>query len=197
MRFFSTIATALIFGCAVVTAQATPAQQIVQAFKEITTLSDNLRIECQKINLITAPLQGYKIAQGFGGIIARVTQASDMLSGKPSSRKRYEAVDAVQKRQAIAPLTDVEAQTVVAALTTFVQVHQALLNVVIGKHGLLTLIPFFGPIRLALVNLEATVDTFAFYLIALIPTQKPAADMQFGSLVITVELAIRTYEPLL
>lgn len=55
-------------------------------------------------------------------------------------------------------LGDADAKLVVQSLTTFVQVHQALLNVVIGKHGLLTLIPFFEPIRQALVSLEATVD---------------------------------------
>ncbi len=57
MRFATLFTAAMAFGYAA--AQATPAQQIVQAFKEITTLSDNLRIETQKINLINAPLQGY------------------------------------------------------------------------------------------------------------------------------------------
>ncbi|KAH8147611.1 uncharacterized protein LAJ45_08439 [Morchella importuna] len=181
---FSTIIVGTLAAFGLVAAQATPAQQIVQAFKEITTLSDNLRIDTQKINLINAPLQGYKIAQGFAAIITRVGQASAMLSGG-SSRKT---------RRQMAPLADADAQLVVGALTTFVQVHQALLNVVIGKHGLLTLIPFFEPIRQALVSLEATVDTFAFYLIAMIPTQKPAADTQFGSLTVTVKFAITTYE---
>jgi len=74
-----------------------------------------------------------------------------------------------------------------------IQVHQALLNVVIGKHGLLTLIPFFEPIRLALVQLELVVDTFAFYLIDLIPTQKPAATQQVRSLDVTIVQAVNTY----
>lgn len=156
----------------------TPAQQIVQAFKEITTLSDNLRIETQKINLVTALVQGPKISQGFAGIVARVGQASSMLAGSPPPA---------------GGLANADAQLIVNALTTFVQVHQALLNVLIGKHGVLTLIPFFEPIRLALVNLEAGVDTFAFYLIAQIPTQTTAANTQFGSLGVTVTLAIDTY----
>jgi hypothetical protein len=74
-----------------------------------------------------------------------------------------------------------------------VQVHQALLQVIIGKHGLLTLVPFFEPIRLALVNLEAGIDTLAFDLIDLIPTQKPAANAQFASLSVTLTAAITTY----
>ena len=51
-----------------------------------------------------------------------------------------------------------DARLIAAALTEFVRVHQALLNVVIGKKGLLTLIPFLEPIRVALVQLEAIVD---------------------------------------
>jgi hypothetical protein len=74
-----------------------------------------------------------------------------------------------------------------------VQVHQALLQVIIGKHGLLTLVPFFEPIRLALVSLEAAIDTLAFDLIALIPTQQPAANAQFASLSVTLTSAITTY----
>ena len=91
------------------------------------------------------------------------------------------------------PLPDADAKLVVDALTTFVHVHQALLNVVIGKHGLTTMIPFFEPIRIALVSLEAVIDSFAFDLIALIPTQKPAAEKQFADLGVTLKEAQTTY----
>ena len=62
---------------------------------------------------------------------------------------------------------DADAQLVVNALTTFVKVHQALLNVVIGKSGLLKLLPppialFSEPVRKALVALEAGVDVGIF-----------------------------------
>jgi len=164
--------------CQAATAQPTEKDQIVTAFKDITTLSDNLRVVTSGITLINAPLQGYKIAQGFSLIIQRVTPAVTMLANAASNPA----------------LGDADAQIVVDALTTFVRVHQALLNVVIGKHGLLTLIPFFEPIRQALVSLENIVDTFAFRLIARIPTQEAAAKGQFASLTITVDLAITTYE---
>jgi hypothetical protein len=58
----------------------------------------------------------------------------------------------------VVPFPDAEAKLVVDALVVFVNVHKALLNVVIGKHGLLTLVPFFEPIRRALVSLEIIVD---------------------------------------
>uniref|UniRef100_A0A7I4AQQ5 Uncharacterized protein n=1 Tax=Physcomitrium patens TaxID=3218 RepID=A0A7I4AQQ5_PHYPA len=155
-------------------------EKIVLAFKQITTASDNLRKEVQLINIINAPLQGFKIAEGFAKIISAIAEYTIKIN--EGGVKNYNS-----------PLPDADAQIVVQSLTTFVQVHQALLNVVIGKHGLLTLIPFFEPIRLSLVSLEATIDAFAFALIAEIPTQKPAADVQFGSLSVTLQVAITTY----
>lgn len=57
MRFSTIFTAAIAFGFAA--AQATVPEQIIQTFKEVTTMSDNLRIETQKINLVNAPLQGY------------------------------------------------------------------------------------------------------------------------------------------
>lgn len=165
-----------------VSAEPSLTENIQETFKEITTLSNNLRIDTQKINLINAPLQGPKIAQGFAGIISKVSEANVALSGDSEANAK------------LSPLGDDDAKLVVKSLTIFVEVHQALLNVVIGKHGLLTLIPFFEPIRLSLVSLEQAVDSFAFVLIGLIPTQKPAAETQFGSLGVTITTAIQTYE---
>jgi glycopeptide antibiotics resistance protein len=148
---------------------------IVGAFKEVTALSDQLRIETQKINNFNAPIQGFKIAQGFSTIILKVTGYTAALVGNPS------------------PLPDADAQLVVDALTTFVQVHQALLNVVIGKHGLFAMVPFFEPIRLSLVTLEGVVDSFAFTLIGLIPTQEKPATAQVKSLDVTIGKAVDVY----
>ena len=160
-------------------ADPTPRERVQQAFKEITTLSDNLRIATLKITIFNAGQQGFVIAQGFTGIITKIAEYTAHIPD-PSSNP--------------SPFDDADAKLVVESLTTFVQVHQALLNVVIGKHGLLTLVPFFEPIRISLVSLEAVVDTFAYKLIAMIPTQKPAATKQFDSLGVTVQLAINTYE---
>jgi hypothetical protein len=166
--------------CHAVAGQATPAQQIVQAFEEVTTLSANLRDQTQEINHLNALFEGPKIPQGFSVIVNRVAAASSMISNS---------------NPPMIALGDADAKTVVSALTTFVKVHQELLSVVIGKHGLLTLFLFSEPIRQALVSLEGTVDTFAFVLIAVIPTQQPAANQQFSSLDVTVRLAITTYSP--
>lgn len=45
----------------------------------------------------------------------------------------------------------------------FVTVHQQLLSVVIGKHGLLSLFFFTEPVRVALVGIEGIVDVSFLY----------------------------------
>ena len=47
------------------------------------------------------------------------------------------------------------------------QVHQALLNIIIGKAGIIAAVPFAGPpVAAAIRVIESVVDTFAFALIA-------------------------------
>lgn len=52
------------------------------------------------------------------------------------------------------------------AFRTFVKVHQDLLNVIIGKAGFLTQIPFVGPpVTAVLRGIESVVDvSFSFFL---------------------------------
>jgi hypothetical protein len=154
--------------------------KILEGLDKVTTQSNNLRIAVETITVFNAGEKGIIIVQGLTSITAKIGQSTTR-------------VDSVST----GPLSDDDAQLVVQALTTFVQVHQALLQVIIGKHGLLTLVPFFEPIRLALVNLELAIDTFAFDLIGLIPTQKPAASAQFASLSVTLATAITTSTPTL
>ncbi|PTQ26293.1 hypothetical protein MARPO_3318s0001 [Marchantia polymorpha] len=151
-------------------------EKIVEGLKTVTDMSDQLRVATQKINIFNAPQQGAVIASGFATIIQKVSEGIIRVDRVTSG-----------------PLPDADAQLVVDALTTFVQVHQALLNVVIGKHGIITMIPFFEPIRYALVSLEAVIDRLAFDLIALIPTQKSSATIQFQKLDVTLKDAEDTY----
>ncbi|PTQ27552.1 hypothetical protein MARPO_0193s0017, partial [Marchantia polymorpha] len=151
-------------------------EKIVEGLKTVTDMSEQLRVATQKINIFNAPQQGAVIASGFATIIQKVSEGIVRVDRVTSG-----------------PLPDADAQLVVDALTTFVQVHQALLYVVIGKHGILTMIPFFEPIRMALVSLEAVIDRLAFDLIALIPTQKSSATIQFQKLDVTLKDAEDTY----
>lgn len=67
--------------------------------------------------------------------------------------------------------------------------HQALLNVIIGKAGLISQIPAAGPpVAAAIRAVEGVVDTIAFRLIALVPgascqatAQKLAIDGTFAN----------------
>ncbi|KAG0605608.1 hypothetical protein M758_9G073100 [Ceratodon purpureus] len=163
--------------CHAAAGQATPAQQIVQEFKEITELSNKVRTETERIDFVLATILGNRIPDGLRAIVARVGRASSMIQNL--NMKELGAADA---------------KTVVAALTTFVEAQKSLLGVVIDKHRLVTLSVYFDVIRRTLVNLEAVVDMFAFNLIAVIPTEKPAADQQFRSLGVTIKLAISTYQ---
>jgi hypothetical protein len=147
--------------------------KILEGFDNVTTQSNNLRIAVETITIFNAGERGFIIAEGFTSIIAKIAEGTSRVHSVSTG-----------------PLPNDDAKLVVQALTTFVRVHQGLLLVVIGKHGLLTLAPFFEPIRLALVDLEAAIDTLAFDLIGLIPTQKSAAGNQFAALKGTLTAAI-------
>jgi hypothetical protein len=147
--------------------------KILEGFHNVTTQSNNLRIAVETITIFNAGERGFIIAEGFTSIIAKIAEGTSRVHSVSTG-----------------PLPNDDAKLVVQALTTFVRVHQGLLLVVIGKHGLLTLAPFFEPIRLALVDLEAAIDTLAFDLIGLIPTQKSAAGNQFAALKGTLTAAI-------
>ncbi|KAJ2998554.1 hypothetical protein NUW54_g4377 [Trametes sanguinea] len=86
------------------------------------------------------------------------------------------------------------AKAVVVALTTFVEVHQALLNVVIGKHSIASRLFFTAPVAAVLRSLEAAIDALAFALIGLIPTEKDHANAQFALLAVTLDDAEDTYQ---
>lgn len=84
------------------------AEKIVGAIKQITTLSNDLRVETEKINVFNAAQQGFKIDNGFAGIITKVSEATTAISRATNAHA--------------SPLSDDDAKLVVATLTTFVQV---------------------------------------------------------------------------
>ena len=164
--------------CSLQCANAATRVQIVGVFSMVTTMSHDLNVTVSQINELNGVTEGNKVAPGFQTIVNGVAKAASMLQNDPSRTE----------------LTLADAKLVVDALTTFVQVHQELLATVISKHGLLTMIPYTEPIREALVSLESTVDSFAFALIAFIPTSAQSDyTAQFGGLKVQVEKTIKVY----
>ncbi|KAH9546815.1 hypothetical protein CY35_11G000600 [Sphagnum magellanicum] len=149
--------------------------KILEGFDDVTTQSKNLRIEVETITIVNAGEKGVIIVEGLNSITAKIVEGTTKLDSPPLPKH--------------------DAKLIVEALTKFVHVHEELLQEVIRKHGLRTLVPFFERIRLAVVHQEAAIDTFASKLIHLIPSQKEAADEQFASLLVTLRAAITTYSP--
>ncbi|KAL7282947.1 hypothetical protein ACG7TL_002365 [Trametes sanguinea] len=176
MKFFTVapVLAAVAFSAMSVVAQG--ASAIVSGINQVTQLSANARDVTNSITITTAATEFPVLVNDFNVIINTVSGLAQTLQEAEGN-----------------PLDDNDAQLVVDALTTFVNVHKALLDAVIGKHSLAAQFFFTAPIAAALRSLEAIIDAFATALIALIPTQAPQANAQFTSLSDTLNLAITTY----
>ncbi|KAI0806796.1 hypothetical protein C8Q74DRAFT_1212931 [Fomes fomentarius] len=166
MKFFSNLfVTAAVVVVGIPNAfAALTGDQVVGAINAVADQSSNVADAIRPLNAVNFPIQGGIIAQGLGNLTNTVAQDNALFD--PNQ----------------APFDDPTAQTVVDALVDFVAIHQALLNVIIGKSSLAAQFGFTAPIAAALRAIEAQVDTLALNLIALIPTQEPAADAQFAAL---------------
>ncbi|KAF5845933.1 hypothetical protein GGP41_008446 [Bipolaris sorokiniana] len=87
-----------------------------------------------------------------------------------------------------------------AALTPaqiFVRVHQVLLNILIGKAGLFTTIPFIGqPVAAVLRQVEGVVDTIAFGIIDLVESRAADLQREANNLGATLDICINSYDGL-
>ncbi|KAJ0363792.1 hypothetical protein COL154_005361 [Colletotrichum chrysophilum] len=84
---------------------------------------------------------------------------------------------------------------ILEAFRGFVRVHQALLEILIGKAGLFSTVPFIGqPIAAALRQIEAIVDTLAFTLIDTLEGQASEIQSEADSLSATIGDAITSYQ---
>ncbi|KAI5817572.1 hypothetical protein BZA77DRAFT_352948 [Pyronema omphalodes] len=148
---------------------------VVMFTEKITKASFDLRVTVEGTTVLNVLIRAPSIIVSFRNIVRDIILIIPELAGNP-----FNAADA---------------KDVVVVLTKFVEVHQQLLNVVIGKRGILASFGggFLEPVRLVLVTLEAIVDSFAFSLIKLIPTESVAANGQFAKLKVTVRKTITVY----
>ncbi|KAI0112456.1 hypothetical protein GGR51DRAFT_557038 [Nemania sp. FL0031] len=169
-------------------AAATP-QQIADGIKSITQKSQELQAPAQSITILNAPLivigQGPfpQLIAGFTDIVSTATALTAQLPGTPPIQKRAEKEHArdLNSRGADADL--------------FVRVHQVLLNILIGKAGILEQVPVIGqPVATVLRQVEGVVDTIAITLINLTEARANDISSDADSLGNTLDLAISKYE---
>ncbi|TQN70703.1 hypothetical protein CSHISOI_04870, partial [Colletotrichum shisoi] len=168
----------------VVLGQITPVQ-VVKNIELITTKSQALIAPAQSINVINGALiiigQGPfpKIIAGFTDIVTTATVALTQMQGMPPVP------------------AGAESDAIFEAVRTFVKIHQQLLNVLIGKAGLLSTVPIVGgPVAAVLRVVEDVVDTFAFALIDGVQSRAKDLEAELGSLTDTIQTAIKQYEGL-
>lgn len=163
MVAFGKIFTSAMALAVPVLAQITPAQ-VVSNINMITQKSQALQAPAQSITIINGPLiivgQGPfpEIIRGFVDIVSTATTAISQMQG-------MEPVPAGQPSDAIFNAfrevsSDHNFENVKSLIRLqFVRVHQALLNILIGKAGLFQTVPFIGqPIAAVLRQIENVVD---------------------------------------
>ncbi|KAK7445304.1 UVI-1h [Colletotrichum acutatum] len=174
--------------------QTTPAQ-VVQNINMVTKKSNDLIAPAQKINVISGPLLIVglgpfpQIITGFVDIVGTVTTALAQMKGMPP-------VPAGAQSDAI-----------FEAFREFVRIHQMLLNVLIGKAGLFSTVPFIGaPIAAVLRQVEDVVDvsltlptsqgSVAFALIDAVQSRATDLQAQANMLTATITTTMDRYQGL-
>jgi len=163
-------------------AALTPAQ-IVSNLEMITQKSMALQAPAKTITLVNAPLlvigQGPlpRIIQGFSDIVSTGTNAISQMDGT-------------------APVpAGADSDAIAEAFRGFVRVHQDLLNILIGKAGLLSTVPFVGaPMAAVLRAVENVVDQLAFSLIDIVESRTKDLQADAKSLDGSLDTAIKAYD---
>lgn len=108
------------------------------------------------------------------------------------------ATTSIAQMQGSAPITSsADAASITEAFRRFVRVHQALLNILIGKAGLFKTVPFIGaPVAEVLRQVENVVDVVASGLADLVQSQASQIRNDDKSLDSTMGAAIKVYEGL-
>jgi hypothetical protein len=178
-------AIATLAVCSDVVHAALAPAQVADNIRMLTAKSQALQAPAQSITVLNGPLivvgQGPfpVIISGFTEIITIATTASAQMQGS-----------------AVVP-AGANADLIFEAFREFVRVHQVLLNILIGKAGLFNTVPVIGqPIAAVLRQLEAIVDTVAFQLIDTVQGRSKDLTSQAGSLSMTIQTAINSYNGL-
>ncbi|KAI0975772.1 UVI-1 [Xylaria arbuscula] len=179
---FSKIFTAGAVMASAAMAALTP-QQISDAIKQVTTISQNLQTPANSITIVNAPL--IVIGQGpFPQIITGFTQIVSTVS------------TVITQMDGTSPITNqADSDLIFNTFRGFVRVHQELLSILIGKAGILEAVPFVGqPVAAVLRQVEGVVDTIAITLINLVQSRAQDLESEANNLGNTLDLAIQKYQ---
>ncbi|KAI0441889.1 hypothetical protein F4803DRAFT_551684 [Xylaria telfairii] len=190
---FSKIFTGITMA-ATAMAAATP-QQIASGIASLTQKSQALQAPAQSITILNAPLivigQGPfpTIIAGFADIVSTANALIAQLPGSaPIARGEKQHARDLSIRGP-------DADLVFSTFREFVRVHQALLNILIGKAGILSKIPVIGqPVATALRGVEGVVDSIAISTINLLQVHSNDVASDANSLGNTIDLAIKSYD---
>ncbi|KAI6546597.1 hypothetical protein MCOR05_000539 [Pyricularia oryzae] len=175
---------ALAVGSNVVQAALTPAQ-IISNIQMLTAKSQAIQAPAQSITILNGPL----IVIGQGPFPQIITGFTDIISTTTTAIAQMQGTDPVP--------AGADADAIFNAFREFVRVHQALLNILIGKAGLFNTVPIIGqPVAAVLRQLESVVDTIAFGLIDLVQSRASDLTTQANQLGGTIEVCIQSYEGL-
>ncbi|KAI1116443.1 UVI-1 [Nemania sp. NC0429] len=174
-------------------------QQIADGLNTLTQKSTALQGPAQSITLVNALL--FPLGQGpYPQIVSGLT---DIISTTTTLIALFPGTQPIQKRGEMEHARDLsargaDADLVFNAFRAFVRAHQILLNILIGKAGILGHLPIIGqPVAAVLRQVEGVVDTVAITLINI--TQARAGDLSADadSLGNTLDLAIQSYNSLI
>ncbi|KAI2636712.1 hypothetical protein GGS21DRAFT_44144 [Xylaria nigripes] len=192
---FSSIFTGLMMAVSAM-AEATP-QQIADGIDTITQKSQALQAPAQSITILNAPLivvgQGPfpVLIAGFQDIVSTANALLSLIGNEPSAK--LAPSDRVHARD-LKP-RDADADLVFDSFRAFVRVHQTLLNILIGKAGILTKLPIVGqPVATVLRSVEGVVDEIAINIISLFQDRAEDLQVQANSLQATLDLSITVYD---
>ncbi|KAB2572314.1 hypothetical protein DBV05_g9060 [Lasiodiplodia theobromae] len=113
------------------------AQGVIDAINAVTLLSQNLQAPAKQIGSTFGSAQAVlQVVNGLASVVSKLKTAIPRIQALPPFTKRQN-----EPNNGVSPVDDAT-DAIVISLTGFVGVHQALLNIIIGRRGLLPNIPF-------------------------------------------------------
>jgi hypothetical protein len=157
----------------------------VDNIKMITSKSQALQDPASQLNLVNGAL----VVVGQGPLPQVIFGFADIVTTAGKAFVQMQGMEPVSPGDASDAIFD--------SFREFVKVHQALLNILIGKAGLFTTIPFIGaPVAAVLRQIEKVVDTLANTLIDTLQGRGPEVQEQGDMLMGTVEKSIQSFQGL-